>query len=135
MLVRFNDGIKDVPVTEVTKENYIVPQGEESLFHCVIEIKKFDSETGKRLSVPRVQKFGVKAFKNVQKNLVLQGYSIDILHDPTDFIANQAKAMATRVRVSAAPASKGVELQKMIDEQAKEIAELKKQLAKSKGKK
>lgn len=46
---------KDVAITYVTPENYIVPSNEQHLYHCVIEVRKFDSETGKRLSVPRIQ--------------------------------------------------------------------------------
>ena len=45
---------KDVAIIDVTPENYIVPDNEKHLYHCVIEIKKFDSETGKRLSIPPV---------------------------------------------------------------------------------
>lgn len=55
---------KDVAITDVTPENYIVPSNEQHLYHCVIEVRKFDSETGKRLSVPRIQKFGKKSFEN-----------------------------------------------------------------------
>ena len=56
MRVKVNDGkTKDVAITDVTPENYIVPSNEQHLYHCVIEIKKFDSETGKRLSIPRIQ--------------------------------------------------------------------------------
>lgn len=55
---------KDVAITDVTPENYIVPSNEQHLYHCIIEVRKFDSETGKRLSVPRIQKFGKKSFEN-----------------------------------------------------------------------
>ena len=33
---------KDVSILNVTPENFIVPKGEEHLYHCRIEIKKFD---------------------------------------------------------------------------------------------
>lgn len=65
MRVKVNDGkTKDVAITDVTPENYIVPSNEQHLYHCIIEVRKFDSETGKRLSVPRIQKFGKKSFEN-----------------------------------------------------------------------
>ena len=57
---------KDVAITEVTPENYIVPEKEKGMYHCIIEVRKFDSETGKRLSVPRIQKFGKKVFENTE---------------------------------------------------------------------
>lgn len=87
---------KDVNVAEVTPENYIVPDNEKKLYHCIIEVRKFDSETGKRLSVPRIQKFGKKTFENgVAHNLKLQGYTVTILHDPNEWLAeNQATTAA-----------------------------------------
>ena len=33
MRVKFGNSIKDVPLLEVTKENYIVPRGEEDTYH------------------------------------------------------------------------------------------------------
>lgn len=81
---------RDLPVLEVTKDNYIVPTGEEHLYHCRIEVKKFNAETGERQSQPRIQKFGATSFRtSIKKNLVKQGYTIDILHDPTEFLQMQ----------------------------------------------
>lgn len=86
--MRIEEGkIKDVAITEVTPDNYIVPENEKHLYHCIIEVKKFDSETGKRLSIPRVQKFGKKGYENdIADNLKKQGYTITVLHDPNDYI-------------------------------------------------
>lgn len=67
----------------LTKETYNVPKGEEQSYHCVIEVKQFDSRSGKRLSVPRIQKFGKKMFeRKVRDYLLKQGFEIKILHDP-----------------------------------------------------
>lgn len=55
---------KDVSILNVTPENFIVPKGEEHLYHCRIEIKKFDPESGERLSKPRMQVFGKKYLKH-----------------------------------------------------------------------
>ena len=86
---------KDVAITDVTPENYIVPDNEKHLYHAVIEIRKFDSETGKRLSIPRIQKFGKKAFENgVADNLKKQGYSVTMLHDPNEWLKEKAEADA-----------------------------------------
>lgn len=94
MRVKVNDGkTKDVAITDVTSENYIVPSNEQHLYHCVIEIKKFDSETGKRLSIPRIQKFGKKGYENsIADNLKKQGYTITVLHDPNEYMKAKAEA-------------------------------------------
>ena len=88
---------KDVAITYVTPENYIVPSNEQHLYHCVIEVRKFDSETGKRLSVPRIQKFGKKSFENgILDALKKQGYTITVLHDPNEYVKAQAEEKAAR---------------------------------------
>lgn len=84
---------KDVAITDVTPENYIVPSDEQHLYHCIIEVRKFDSETGKRLSVPRIQKFGKKSFENgIWDALKKQGYTITVLHDPNEYMKAKAEA-------------------------------------------
>ena len=93
--MRTKDG-KNVPVSELTAENYAVPAGEERFYHCVIEVVQFDPKTGKRISKPRVQKFGKKSFEtSIYKTLKKQGYAITILHDPKGWekkAADQKKA-------------------------------------------
>ena len=98
MRVKVNDGkTKDVAITDVTPENYIVPSNEQHLYHCIIEVRKFDSETGKRLSVPRIQKFGKKSFENgILDALKKQGYTITVLHDPNEYVKAQAEEKAAR---------------------------------------
>lgn len=98
MRVKVNDGkTKDVAITDVTPENYIVPSNEQHLYHCIIEVSKFDSETGKRLSVPRIQKFGKKSFENgILDALKKQGYTITVLHDPNEYVKAQAEEKAAR---------------------------------------
>ena len=88
MRVKVDEGkTKDVAIIDVTPENYIVPDNEKHLYHCVIEIKKFDSETGTRLSIPRIQKFGKKGYENsIADNLKKQGYTITVLHDPNEYV-------------------------------------------------
>lgn len=94
MRVKVSEGkTKDVAIIDVTPENYIVPDNEKHLYHCVIEIKKFDSETGKRLSIPRIQKFGKKGYENsIADNLKKQGYTITVLHDPNEYMKAKAEA-------------------------------------------
>lgn len=69
-------------VARMAEPQYVVPANEKHLFHCVIEVKKFNSETGERLSKPRIQKFGQKTFEMVLPKLREQGYTVTILHNP-----------------------------------------------------
>ena len=78
---------RDTRIEDLTAENYIVPKGEERFYHCIIEVVQYDPKTGKRLSKPRVQKFGKKTFESiVEASLKKQGYSLTILHDPNEWI-------------------------------------------------
>lgn len=85
MLVKFKEGTKDVPIMDVTAENYIVPDGEEGTYHCRIEQRQFNPNTGERLSRPFIQKFPAKMWPALLRNLKQQGWTVDILHDPTEF--------------------------------------------------
>lgn len=101
MRVRFGSGTKDVPIAEVTAENYIVPKGEEGIYHVRQEVKTFDQRTGKRLSRPRIQKYGVKEYQTVSRILRQQGYEMELLYDPTDWLRQQAEAKAEREALTA----------------------------------
>ena len=92
MLVKFENGVKDVDILNVTAENYIVPENEKHVYHCKIERRKFNPETGARLSRPRIQKFNQKIFETlISKRLPLQGYTIEILHNPNNYLAEMEK--------------------------------------------
>lgn len=82
---------RDTPIEKLTADNYIVPKGEEKDYHAVIEVVQFDQKTGKRISRPRVQKFGKKIFEaHVMNSLRKQGYTVTILHDPNVWLKEQA---------------------------------------------
>lgn len=87
MLVKTKDGkVKDVQLKDVTPENYIVEEAEEQYYHCLIEVKRFDASTGKRLSIPRIQKFEPRAFESfLRRELQNQGYDIVVLHNPKEW--------------------------------------------------
>ena len=89
MRVKFGNVTKDVPILEVTAENYIVPRGEENTFHCRIEQTQFNPRNGKRLSKPRIQKFDAKMFPALKRNLLQQGWDVVILYDPTEYLQEQ----------------------------------------------
>ena len=93
---------RDTPIEKLTPELYIVPKGEELSYHAVIEVVQYDPKTGKKLSRPRVQKFGKKMFEtSVMASLRKQGYTVTILHDPNTWIKEQqgkaAKAKADEI--------------------------------------
>ena len=97
---------RDTPIEKLTPENYIVPRGEEQVYHAVIEVVQFDQKTGKRVSKPRVQKFGKKMFEtHVLNSLRKQGYTVTILHDPNKWITEQQeKAAKSKAEQEAAKA-------------------------------
>ena len=121
MRVKVSEGkTKDVAIIDVTPENYIVPDNEKHLYHCVIEIKKFDSETGKRLSIPRIQKFGKKGYENsIADNLKKQGYTITVLHDPNEYMKAKAEADEKAKAEKAKAAEEKAALKKEILEELK----------------
>ena len=123
MRVKVSEGkTKDVAIIDVTPENYIVPDNEKHLYHCVIEVRKFDGETGKRLSVPRIQKFGKKSFENgILDALKKQGYTITVLHDPNEYM----KAKAEADEKAKAEKAKDVEEKAKADAKAKAEADAK----------
>lgn len=101
MKVRFEGGIKDVPISEVTPDNYIVPQREEKFYHVLQEKKEFDRNTGKRKSRPVLQKYDTKAWPSTSKYLRDAGYTLTILHDPTAWTQAQQQAQAQRAQALA----------------------------------
>ena len=79
---------RDLPIEQITSENYVVPRGEEHVYHVKIEVKQFNPKTGERISRPRIQKFGMKTWESsVRDSLRKQGYTMEILHDPNTWIA------------------------------------------------
>lgn len=130
--MKTKDG-RDLPVLEITADNYIVPQGEEMTVHAKIEVRQFDPKTGKRISTPRIQKFGMKEWQSVmQSSLRKQGYTVEILHDPYTFAQEHAAQVAAAQAAKAKAAQEAAEAKKAaelaaIKEQAKAelLAELK----------
>lgn len=97
---------KDVNILDVTPENFIVPKGEEDCYHCRIEVKKFNKDTGERISKPRMQVFGKKFFESFGlHNLRKQGFTVDVMHDPNKWLQeNEAKLEAEKQKKAEAGA-------------------------------
>lgn len=130
---------KDVQVEKLTKDNYLVPKGEERAYHVLQEIKQFDPKTGAKLSKPRVQKYGKKIFESiVLPKLRRQGYELTILHDPTEYLKAQAEIL-TKQRIEAEAKKKAEEEARfqaaVAAEVAKQLAAMKEQETKEKPKK
>lgn len=129
-MVKTETGTQDVPLVNaatgsynVTAGNYIVPEGEEHLYHVIQEVKKFNAETGKRLSRPMLQKYGKKEYEGiVQRQLKLQGYTVEVLHKPVQAVQNAKTVTAT-------------DNSKVVSKLESELAALKAELAAMKAKK
>lgn len=103
---------RDTPIEKLTPENYVVPRGEEKDYHAIIEVVQYDQKTGRKLSKPRVQKFNKKIFEaHVKESLRQQGYTITILHDPNNWIAEQ-KEKAAKIAAEQAKAKAKAEQEK-----------------------
>lgn len=85
-------GNKDLPVEKVTAENFLVPKGEEKRYHVKMEIPRYDSATGKKLSKARIMSFGINTFKTLGTSIKKQGYTMEILHDPLKVEETKAPA-------------------------------------------
>lgn len=131
MQVRTEEGqIKDVNILDVTPENFIVPKGEEDCYHCRIEVKKFNQDTGERISKPRMQVFGKKFFESFGLyNLRKQGFTVDVMHDPNKWSQeNEAKLEAEKQKEAEAGAKAKAEAEKKAMKEAMKaeiLAELK----------
>lgn len=116
---------RDVTLDELTAENYVCPKGEEMTYHVIIEVKQFDPKTGKRISSPRLQKFGRKMWLNVMyTSLRKQGYEMRIVHDPEQWIADYKQKVAAMKAEKAEAAKKQRESDKAAMK-AEILAELK----------
>lgn len=128
MLVKFGNTTKDVPILEVNAANYIVPKGEEGTVHCRIEQVQFNPNTGVRQSRPRIQKFEPKTWPGIQRILRQQGWTIDVLYDPTAWLKEKEEkerlSIEERVRLAQeAEAKKKAEMKAAL--KAEILAELK----------
>lgn len=129
MKVKVLGGIKDVPLSEVTAANYIVPSKEVRFWHVLQEKVEFDRNTGKRLSRPVLQKYDKKAFPATEKYLKDAGYTITVLHDPVTWERANAAAIAEEKR-KVAEAKAAQEKKKAADERAAIKEELRRELLK-----
>ncbi len=88
MLIKLEDGrLKDVPISQVTRENYIVDEKERDTYHVMMEIVRYSPSDGRRLSQSSIQKFDAKIYKSImERHLKLMGYTVTVLYDPTEYL-------------------------------------------------
>lgn len=111
----------DVDIIKIDADNYKVPAGEEHLYHVKIEVKKFNPDSGARMSRPRIQIFGAKEYETTVKNdLDRQGYTLDVLHNPTEWLKQQEAAKAKAAEQTAAERKKAAEEKAAADAKAAE---------------
>ena len=125
---------KDVALDALTPDTYLVPKGEERCYHLIQEVVQYDQKTGAKISRPRLQKYGRKAFNSVVRTaLIKQGYKFTILHDPTNYEAKAAslKAAADAKAKSEAEAAAKAAAEKA-EAEAKAKAEAEKKAAEEK---
>ena len=64
-------------------KKYVVPAGEEGAVHAEIEQVQFETGTGRKKSVPTVQKFDPRAWNNFREACRSLGYTyVKVLHAP-----------------------------------------------------
>lgn len=81
---------RDLPLSEITAENYLVPKGEELFFHTMIDQSRYSPDTGKKISVERIQIFGRNEFPERKRDLEKQRYTVTILHNPNEWVKEQS---------------------------------------------
>lgn len=77
-------------------ENYKVEEGTEHLYHVALWMEEYDRETGKPVHKPTTDVFGVQTFERNVSNFKKLGYTLKVLHDPREFLKNQAEQAAAR---------------------------------------
>lgn len=88
-------------IIKMTKDTYEVPANEKHLYHVKQELTEFDRSTGKRMSRPVIQKYGKRMFESVvYDDLKAQGYTIEVLHDPNDWLKNEAERKQTEAELA-----------------------------------
>lgn len=114
-------------IIKMTKDTYEVPANEKHLYHVKQELTEFDRSTGKRMSRPVIQKYGKRMFERVvYDDLKAQGYTIEVLHDPNEWLKDEAERKQTEAELARinAEAEKQAEREAM---KASILAELKEQ--------
>lgn len=104
-------------------ENYKVEEGTEHLYHVALWMEEYDPKTGKPVHTPTTDVFGVQTFERNVSNFKKLGYTLKVLHDPREFLKNQAEQAAARAEQAAARAEQEEQdkIKKALQEQREEF--------------
>lgn len=82
MIAKYKDGEKDLPLSQITAENYIADENNKN--KIVVKIEKINYQsTGEKTSTPRLQYFDDAVWKRgMLKQLQTLGYEVTILFEP-----------------------------------------------------
>ncbi len=93
--------------TGKAQEPFKPAPGDEAYVHVTLEQPNYDQRTGKRLSRPRMQKFGVREWAKVREQLYKQGYAVEVLYTPTAKPAQTLPTVQVPADVNSAEATTG----------------------------
>ena len=62
---------------------FVKKESKDSYYTVVSELLKFDTQTGKRVSIPQIQTLSPQDFQQMQEVDFFKGKEFEILHDPT----------------------------------------------------
>lgn len=93
--------------TGKAQEPFKPAPGDEAYVHVTLEQPNYDQRTGKQLSRPRMQKFGVREWAKVREQLYKQGYAVEVLYTPTAKPAQTLSTVQVPADVNSAEATTG----------------------------
>lgn len=83
MIAKYKDGEKDLPLSQITAENYIADENNKNKVVVKIEKISYNQSTGEKTSTPRLQYFDDAVWKRgMLKQLQTLGYEVTILFEP-----------------------------------------------------
>jgi hypothetical protein len=102
-LAQIDGNVKKVD-TNVSTNDYRIPEHEKHLVHAEVSIPQFNQTTGADESVKRVQTFTEREFKSTEETGGFSGMKVNILHDPrrNSGLQNIDPADALRAKVVSA---------------------------------
>lgn len=87
-----NDEQANANLRQGRLEEYTVPGNELDIVHAEIEKVSIDARSGKKKSVPAVQKFDLRAWRLFRKNAYNLGYNhVRVLHAPASVKGDDLK--------------------------------------------
>lgn len=107
----------------ITPETYAGPSNEDEkrMFHVKIEQKRFDAESGERLTLPNIIKVGLLQFQQSYKHWKTQKYDIVILYDPREYLSKLQETVQKKEEIGINENQKSVLTREILEELKKEF--------------